>query len=165
MMIDDSLTVAVDGHLERTTKPALEALDTLWQTVRELPIGEYQDRYMHRLLGSGSTLAVEQLLDADDVAELPLDLGDAGTTTIRIWRGDGRTRAQRAVDRYEVEELPPGPRRGRSWAVRDTETGTLVQDDEGTTRTFPMESSAHEWIKRQSYIAGYRGLPGRELAR
>ncbi|MFD9691834.1 hypothetical protein ACFWXO_39435 [Kitasatospora sp. NPDC059088] len=89
-----------------------------------------------------------------------MDLVPAGTTTVRIWRDDGRTRAQRAADRYEVEELPLSPRGGRSWAVRDSSTGALVADDEGTVRAYSTPSGADGWRRSQVYLAGYRQMPG-----
>ncbi|MEU4296326.1 hypothetical protein [Kitasatospora aureofaciens] len=165
MKVDDPLTVAVDGHLEPVTRPALEALDALWQAVRLLPISAYELRAMEWLLGSGSTADLEHMMDGSGAVDWPLGLEGGGQAIVRVWHGDGLTRAQRVGVRYAVEPLPPGPRGGRSWAVRDTETGCLVQDDEGTVRTFSMESSAQGWVQRQSYIAGYRGLPGREVAR
>ncbi|MFF0409042.1 hypothetical protein ACFYUY_01230 [Kitasatospora sp. NPDC004745] len=154
------LRVAVDGYLEPATAPFTAALTLVWQAVRDLPMVDYQGRYMHRLLGSGSTLAVEQLLDERGAVELPLDLGAAGTTTVRIQRGDGLTRAQRTLARYTVEQLPPSPRGVSHWAVRDTQTGELVRDDDGEVRRFSTESGASEWRQRQGYLAGYRSMPG-----
>ncbi|NUQ95597.1 MAG: hypothetical protein HOY79_03205 [Streptomyces sp.] len=165
MSPDSNLTVAVDGHLKAAEAPIERALTLLWQAVRGLPISGYQERYLRRLLGSGSTLGVEQMLDRDGTVELPLDLGEAGMTTIRIWRGDGRTRAQRVVDRYAVEELVAGPRGGRAWGLRDAETGELVTDDEGTLREFSTQSGAEEWRRRQGYLAGYRNMPNVGAAR
>ncbi|MFJ9771261.1 hypothetical protein ACIRVF_08450 [Kitasatospora sp. NPDC101157] len=165
MKDDDPVTVAVDGHLDRTTLPALEALDVLWQTVRRLPVSAYELQAMEWLLGSGSTGDLERMMDGSGVVDWPLGLDGGGQAIVRVWHGDGLTRAQRVGARYTAEPLPPGPRGGRSWAVRDAETGALVQDDEGTLRRFSMESGAQEWIQRQGYIAGYRGLPGREVAR
>ncbi|MFD5467260.1 hypothetical protein ACFWIQ_31215 [Kitasatospora sp. NPDC127059] len=162
---DDTLTVAVDGHLDRTTLPALQALDALWQTVRQLPISAYELKAMEWLLASGDTADLARMMDGNGVLDWPLGLTGGGQAVVRVWHGDGRTRAQRVCDRYTAEPLPPGPRGGRSWAVRDTETGCLVQDDEGTLRAFSTESSAQGWIQRQGYIAGYRGLPGRGMAR
>ncbi|MFD9690961.1 hypothetical protein ACFWXO_34955 [Kitasatospora sp. NPDC059088] len=69
-MISKGLAVGVDGHLEVTEAPFEAALTILWQTVRNLPISDYQHRYMHRLLGSGSTLAVEQLLDSEGLGSV-----------------------------------------------------------------------------------------------
>ncbi|MFH9348311.1 hypothetical protein [Kitasatospora sp. NPDC017646] len=164
MLSTDSLTVAVDGHLNRTTLPALEALDTLWQTVRQLPISAYELTAMERLLGSGGTADLSRMMDGSGVVDWPLGLTSGGQAIVRVWHGDGLTHAQRVGAQYTVEALPPGPRGGRSWAIRDTETDALVRDDEGTVRAFSMESSAQGWVQRQAYIAGYRGLPGRELA-
>ncbi|MFJ9846569.1 hypothetical protein ACIRYZ_40275 [Kitasatospora sp. NPDC101155] len=88
---DGDLTVAVDDRLPPTALPFETALTTLWQVVRQLPIGEYQYRAMHCLLGKGSTLEMERLLDDRGAVDLPLDLTGGGTAIVRVWRaGQGR---------------------------------------------------------------------------
>ncbi|MGA5820784.1 hypothetical protein ACPC54_23325 [Kitasatospora sp. NPDC094028] len=152
---DADLRVAVDGVLTVTAAPFEQAQTILWQAIQNLPLGDYARRHMKRLLGSGDTLELERLLDGQGAVELPLDLGPMEQTTVRIWRGDGLTRAQRTLARYRVEQQAPG-----RWAIRDTETDTLVQDDEGTTRIYSTQAGAEDWRRRQGYIAGYRSLPG-----
>ncbi|MQS14535.1 hypothetical protein F7Q99_20270 [Streptomyces kaniharaensis] len=80
------LTVTVDGYLEPMMLPFDVALTTLWQVVRQLPIGEYQHRAMHRLLGAGRTLEMERLLDGTGSMELRLDLTGGGTAVVRVCR-------------------------------------------------------------------------------
>lgn len=155
-MINDDLTVSVDGHLERVTKPALEALDTLWATLRELPIGEYQHRAMERLLASGSTADLERMMYGDGVIDWVLDLGGEDRAIVRVWHGDGLTASQRIAVRYQPEQVQvPGRGVPGLWAVRDTQSGKLVHQD-GEVLHFAIEESARGWIGRQVNLAGYR---------
>ncbi|MBV6699328.1 hypothetical protein [Kitasatospora aureofaciens] len=155
MSIEDDLTVAVDGHLKSTTLPIQAALTTLWQTVRELPIGEYQLRAMHQLLGSGDTRPIERFLAGEGATDWPLDLTGGGRVTVRVSRGDGLTTSQRIAARYTPEQQQ-GHRRGSGpWAIRDSATKGLVRDD-GEILLFPIKDSAQAWIGRQVNLAGYR---------
>ncbi|MER6303567.1 hypothetical protein ABT247_28985 [Kitasatospora sp. NPDC001539] len=55
MLSTDYLTVSVDGRLEPTTQPVAEAMATLLLVLSALPIGNYQQKAMVRLLGSSTT--------------------------------------------------------------------------------------------------------------
>ncbi|MFD8749678.1 hypothetical protein ACFV0O_01630 [Kitasatospora sp. NPDC059577] len=166
-MIGDDLTVSVDGHLERVTKPALEALDALWQTVRELPISAYELRAMRWLLDSGSTTDLERLMNGSGSVDWPLGLAGGGQAIVRVWHGDGLTPAQRVGARYTVEQLPADDRGRRPWVVRDAETGGLVTA--GTSRVRPLEFAIEEcvdaWVRGQVNLAGYRVMPGGSVTR
>lgn len=149
------LTVAVDGHLEPSTLPIEAALTRLWETVRALPIGEYQLGAMERLLGSGSASDMDRLLDGEGVVDFPLDLTGGGKVIVRVQRGDGLTASQRIAARYSPQQQP-GPCRGSSlWTIRDAETGDFVRD-EGEIIKFAIRESAQGWISRRANLAGYR---------
>ncbi|MEU8927104.1 hypothetical protein AB0D10_40335 [Kitasatospora sp. NPDC048545] len=166
-MIDDDLTVSVDGHLERVTKPALEALDALWQTVRQLPISSYELQAMEWLLGSGSTADLERMMNGGGSVDWPLGLVGGGQAIVRVWHGDGLTRAQRTGARYTVEQLPADDRGRRPWVVRDAETGSLVTAGTSGVRPleFAIEECADAWVRGQVNLAGYRVLPGGSVTR
>ncbi|MBV6697418.1 hypothetical protein KV557_09810 [Kitasatospora aureofaciens] len=155
-MIESDLTVAVDGHLNAVTAPALQALEILWQTVRDLPIGEYQLGAMERLLGSGTTSDMERLLFGGGQVDFPLVLADGAGVIVRVWRGDGLTASQRIAARYVPEQVQaPGRGVPGLWAVRDTQSGEFVSE-EGQVVHFAIEDSARGWIGRQVNLAGYR---------
>ncbi|MEV8324489.1 hypothetical protein [Kitasatospora sp. NPDC056731] len=156
-MLTDELTVSVDGHLKPTSAPALQALDILWRTLRELPIGEYQHRAMHRLLGAGTTVEMEKFLDGQGLVDFPLDLTGGDKAIVRVWRGDGLTASQRIGARYMPEQVQaPGRGVPGLWAVRDTQSDSLVEED-GRVLHFAIEDSARGWINRRVSLAGYRG--------
>ncbi|MEV7770605.1 hypothetical protein [Kitasatospora sp. NPDC086791] len=161
MLSTDSLTVAVDGHLESVTKPAPEALDALWQTVRQLPISAYELRAMEWLLGSGSTADLERMMAGSGSVDWPLGLADGGQAIVRVWHGDGLTPAQRVAARYRVEESPADERGRRPWVIRDSVTGGLVTAGSSGVRPleFAIRESADAWIRGQVNLAGYRVMP------
>jgi hypothetical protein len=158
MRIEGDLTVAVDGYLEPVTKSAAEALDALWQAVSQLPISAYELQAMEWLLASGSTADLERMLDGSGVVDWTLRLDGGGQAIIRVWHGDGLTKAQRVGARYSVVQLPADELGRRLWAIRDTETDDLVRTDEHPLQ-FSIQESATAWILGQVNIAGYRVFP------
>ncbi|MFE5588031.1 hypothetical protein [Kitasatospora sp. NPDC056531] len=157
-MIQDDLTVAVDGHLERVTKPALEALDVLWQAVRQLPISKYELQAMEWLLASDSTADLERMMGGNGVIDWPLGLPGGGQAIVRVWYGDGLTRAQRVGARYTVVQLPADYLGRRLWAIQDAETDDLVRTGPDALQ-FSIRESAIAWILGQVNLAGYRAFP------
>jgi hypothetical protein len=158
MRIEDTLTVAVDGHLERVTKPALEAMDVLLQAIRQLPISEYELRTMGWLLNSGNTEDLERMMDGSGTVDWPLSLDGGGQAIVRVWHGDGLTRAQRVGARYSVMQLPADGLGRRLWVIRDAETDELVHAGPHPLQ-FSIRESATAWILGQVNLAGYRTFP------
>ncbi|MGW2371641.1 hypothetical protein [Kitasatospora sp. NPDC001683] len=153
---DDTLTVAVDGHLERVTKPALEALDVLWATVRHLPISEYELKAMSWMLASGSTADLERMMDGAGVVDWTLGLDGGGQATVRVWHGDGLTHAQRVAARYSVVRVEADTLGRRMWGIRDAMSGRLVASSGYRPLRFSTPESAREWIRSRVNLAGYR---------
>lgn len=162
---DDSLTVAVDGHLERTTLPALEALDALWEAVRQLPISAYELRAMGWLLASGNTADLERMMDGNGVVDWPLGLNGGGQAIVRVWHGDGLTKAQRVASRYAVVQLPADDAGRRLWTIHDAETDDLVRTGARRPLQFAIRESADSWIRGQVSIAEYRVFHVRAAAK
>jgi hypothetical protein len=160
-LIDDDLTVSVDGHLERVTKPALEALDVLYQAIRQLPISAYELQAMKWLLASGSTADLERMMDGSGVIDWPLGLSDGSQAIVRVWHGDGLTKAQRVGARYAAVQLPVDKLGRRLWVIRDAETDDLVRTGARTLQ-FSIQESATAWILGQVNLAGYRAGAGAE---
>jgi hypothetical protein len=168
MSIEGDLTVAVDGHLDRVTKPVPEAMEVLWQTVRQLPISDYELKAMGWLLGSGDTADLERMMAGSGVVDWPLGLVGGGQAIVRVWCGDGLTRAQRIAARYTVVQLPTDELGRRMWAIEDAETGGLVTAGTGRRPLmFPIRETAGEWIRGRVNLAGYRSgaFPGGSVAR
>jgi hypothetical protein len=161
MKPDDTLTVAVDGRLERVTKPALEAMDVLYQTIRQLPISEFELKSMGWLLNSGNTSDLERMMDGSGVVDWPLGLSDGSQAIVRVWHGDGLTKAQRVGARYTAVQLPADELGRRLWAIRDAETDDLVHSGPRPLQ-FSIQESATAWILGQVNIAGYRAGAGAE---
>ncbi|WBP89554.1 hypothetical protein [Kitasatospora cathayae] len=155
MLSTDSLTVAVDGHLEPVTRPVLEALDVLWETVRQLPISEYELKAMGWLLASGNTADLERMMDGNGVVDWPLGLDGGGQATVRVWHGDGLTHAQRVAARYSVVQLEADTLGRRMWAIHNVVSGALVSSGRHPLR-FSTPESAGEWIRSRVNLAGYR---------
>jgi hypothetical protein len=162
-LIDDDLTVSVDGHLKRVTKPALEAMDVLLQAIRQLPISEFELRAMGWLLASGNTADLERMMDGSGVVDWPLGLEGGGQAIVRVWHGDGLTRAQRVGARYAVVQLPADGLGRRLWAIRDAETDDLVRTGAHKLQ-FSIQESASAWILGQVNLAGYRIIPAATAA-
>lgn len=85
-------------------------------------------------------------------------LHPAETITVRVAEGVVRdvatarcTRCLVARPRYETVELQPDERERRRWAIKDTKTGQLV-DDEGELVVFYNQRGADGWIDRQRYL-------------
>ncbi|MEV7358223.1 hypothetical protein [Kitasatospora sp. NPDC091276] len=152
-MLTDELTVAVDGHLEPVTAPALQALDILWQTLRELPIGEYQLRAMERLVGSRDTRDLQNWMHGDESTDWTLALEGGDTAIVRVTYGDGLTRRQRVAARYRPERVERPAGRPEQWVVKDLATGYPA------TNWLPTEAAACEWIRRQVQNANYQTGP------
>ncbi|MGK4579808.1 hypothetical protein [Kitasatospora sp. HPMI-4] len=57
---------------------------------------------------------------------------------------------------YELVRLPPDDRGRQLWAVRNTATGTFVENN-GERETFAIRDTARGWIQRQRYIEGHIG--------
>ncbi|MFJ2191939.1 hypothetical protein ACIOJE_29070 [Kitasatospora sp. NPDC087861] len=155
-MLTDDLTVAVDGHLEPVTAPALQALDILWQTLRELPIGEYQLRAMERLVGSGDTRDLENWMHGDEATDWTLALEGDAVAVVRVSYGDRLTCRQRVAARYRPELVKRPAGHPDQWIVLDLVTGYPATD------WLPTESTACEWIRRQVQNANYQSGPARK---
>ncbi|WP_280684797.1 hypothetical protein [Kitasatospora sp. MAA19] len=161
----DDLTVSVDGHLEPVTAPALQALDILWQTLRELPIGEYQLRAMERLVGSGDTRDLERWMHGDEATDWTLGLDGDAVAVVRVSYGSGLTCRQRVAARYTVVQLPADQRGRRPWVIRDAVTGGLVTAGTGPRPLeFSIRESADEWTRGRVNLAGYRAVPIRTVS-
>ncbi|MEV7773064.1 hypothetical protein [Kitasatospora sp. NPDC086791] len=160
-MLRTDLTVSVDGYLEPVTQTPRTALDTLWQTVRALPMDDCQRRGMALMLGSGSTADLERWMGDDSATTITVGLADGSRAIVRVSYADGLTAAQRVASRYSVEELPADDRGRRPWVIRDAETGGLVSA--GTSGVRPLEfairESADAWIRGRVNLAGYRVMP------
>jgi hypothetical protein len=161
MLSTDPLTVAVDGHLERVTKPALEAMDVLLQAIRQLPISEFELQAMGWLLNSGNTADLERMMNGSGVVDWPLGLNGGDQVIVRVWHGDGLTRAQRVGARYTAVQLPADGLGRRLWAIRDAETDDLVSTGPHPLQ-FSIQESATAWILGQVNLAGYRAGVGAE---
>lgn len=159
MSITDPLTVSIDDHLQPITKPPLEALEVLWQGVRQLPISDYERRAMQRLLGSGSTDDLERMMNGDEVTDWTLGLQGGGRAIVRVSYGDGLTCRQRVAARYVAEKVERGPGLPERWVVKDRQTGYRASD------TVSSESAAREWIRRQVQNANFQSGPARKAAR
>ncbi|MFD4394628.1 hypothetical protein [Kitasatospora sp. NPDC058478] len=157
-MLTDELTVSVDGHLKPVTAPALQALDILWQTLRELPIGEYQLRAMERLVGGDDTRGLEKWMNGDESTDWTLALEGGDTAIVRVTYGDGLTRRQRVAARYRPERVERPAGRPDQWIALDLVTGYPATD------WLPTESAACEWIRRKVQNATYQSGPAARRA-
>lgn len=144
------MTVAIEGHLEPTTAPMDVAITTLWRALRILPMGPEQHGMYEWLLGKGASERVERMLDRDGPVRLTVGLPDDEYTSVRIWRGDGRSLGQQAADRYEPRQLDGG-----HWGVWDRRSSELVTDDDGEVQVFSDRAGAQSWVRAEVYHAGY----------
>ncbi|MFJ1935798.1 hypothetical protein ACIOGZ_24465 [Kitasatospora sp. NPDC088160] len=154
----DELTVSVDGHLEPVTAPALQALDILWLTVRELPMDSLQMWAMKRLFGSRSASELEHRMNGDEIIDVTVSLNDGSLVIARVSCGDGLTCRQRVAARYRPERVERPAGRPDQWVVLDLVTGYPATD------WLSSESAAHEWIRRKVQNANYQTGPARRTA-
>ncbi|MFB7907631.1 hypothetical protein ACFC1T_14460 [Kitasatospora sp. NPDC056076] len=159
-MITDPLTVSVDGHLDPVTAPALEALARLWETVRQLPISEYELRAMGWLLNAGNTADLERMMAGSGTVDWPLSLGGGQNAIVRASHGDGLTPAQRVGARYVPEQHNSPQWRGGQmpWVIRDCLDDDIVLED-GRPLLFDTKADADAWRLRQVQLASYRRGP------
>ncbi|MFF1788301.1 hypothetical protein ACFVX9_17810 [Kitasatospora sp. NPDC058243] len=157
-MLTDELTVSVDGHLKPTSAPALQALDVLWQTVRELPMDSLQMWAMKRLVGSRSTDELERRMNGDEVVDVTISLTDGSLAIVRVTYGDGLTCRQRVAVRYVPKAVKRERGRPERWAVTDRVSRVVVAD------WLLSESEAREWIRRKMQTATYQSGPAARRA-
>ncbi|MFF7994773.1 hypothetical protein ACFZDG_34000 [Kitasatospora xanthocidica] len=153
-MLTDDLTVSVDGHLDPITQPVAAAMETLLSALTALPIGEFQQCAMERLLGSGSTTDLERLMRADEATDWTLRLDDGSSLVVRVSYGSGLTYRQQVGLRFTPERMDLTP----VWAVRDQHTGDLATED-GWPVQYATEADASEWIRRQVQNATFQTGP------
>ncbi|WP_406197369.1 hypothetical protein OH807_11885 [Kitasatospora sp. NBC_01560] len=157
------LTIEVVDRINPVTLAQGEALRRLWRQVVELDLCSSQHEAMRRQL-CGETPEVLATLAVEGTAGWTLDLRHGVQVVMRLSRPGARSVQQRVGDRYVQVQLPSTRRCPGLWAIRDTESGELVrQENEAGTEEllrFAVEQSASAWVARQINLAGYRATRG-----
>jgi hypothetical protein len=75
-MSDDLVTAEIEGYLEPVQVPLDQALDLLWATMRDLPIGDFQYGAYEIFFGPGVEGRVQEAIEQDGRLQLTFAMED-----------------------------------------------------------------------------------------